>query len=203
MQVCAPLRWPFPFVPFICKANEELLSSPIPIFGTMLDSQEVTLANGNPNSQFYSLWTKEAEASPTVHFQLDKNKSFGRCRVELKQFLTSTGYYKTLKELRKLILENIGEDFMLKNLYLPRYKVLIRLLGQFVDVVRDIVHDIYLKDLDFSLLIDDSPQTYAKVKEKILACSQYNRQAHAALLDSQAFQLFMESNLPPVSPKTV
>ena len=64
MQVCAPLRWPFPFVPFICKANEELLSSPIPIFGTMLDSQEVTLANGNPNSQFYSLWTKEAEASP-------------------------------------------------------------------------------------------------------------------------------------------
>lgn len=197
MQACAPLRWPFPFVPFINKANEELLSSPIPIIGTMLDSQEISQVSGSPISQFYSLWTKEAETASTLHFQLDKNKSFGKCRVELRQFLANTGYYRTLKDLRRGILENIGEDFMLKNLYLPRHKQLIRLLGQFVDVVRDIIHDVYLRDLDFSLLIADSPQTYAAVKTKIVAGSQYDKQAHAALLDSQAFQLFMESNLPP------
>lgn len=196
MNVAAPLRWPFPFVPFITEANQEILQSPVPIIGTLFERKEVNAMNGDKVSHFYSMWNKETENSTaSIHFNIDTNLHFGKCKADLKTFLGKTNYMKEMKDVRAEILKKIGEDFMLKNLYMPRYKELIKLLRQFIEIFKRIVHEIYFENLDFTLIDRSDLECFGKIRENILKESKFPIESHRALLESQAFQLFLESNV--------
>src|SRR3990167_10937643 len=95
-----PLKWHYPFIPFINEKNEDVIHSPIPILGCVHEKAKFDDKTGNPSSEFFSNWTKDSNLSSVMHFDLLKNLKFGKPRADLKGFLAEKPYYKELKNLR-------------------------------------------------------------------------------------------------------
>lgn len=197
MSAMYPLRWQYPFIPFINEKNEDVIHSPIPILGCVHEKAKFDEKTGNPSSEFFSNWTKDSNLSSVMHFDLLKNLKFGKQKVDLKQFLSDKPYYKELKNLRTQISQAHQADYILRHIYEPKHSEFVKLLGQYVDILRCIIHDVYLADLpkDFRQEVSQSKDVqfdFSRTKTQLLAQSSFNKAQHAALLESQAFQLHLE-----------
>lgn len=197
MSVMHPLKWHYPFIPFINEKNEDVIHSPIPILGCVHEKAKFDEKTGNPSSEFFSNWTRDSNLSTVMHFDLLKNLKFGKQKVDLKQFLSEKAYYKELKSLRTQIAQSHQADYILRHIYEPKHGAFVKLLSEYVDILRKIVHDIYLEHLPADLGVSvpvskDSQFDFSGVKEHVLARTGFDKTQHADLLSSQAFQMHLE-----------
>ena len=66
MSVISPLQWPFPFVPFVNKQNEDVLASPIPLIACTCESE-----------QLFDSWVEAHTDSSILFVNLDRNCKTG------------------------------------------------------------------------------------------------------------------------------
>lgn len=190
-----PLRWPFPFIPFLNKQNEDLLSSPIPLIACVSESGKLS------SSDLYSEWTGDAEGTSTMHFNLDNNKRVGELKVDLRLTTKQKGVYQKLKDTRLLIQDEYPHDYMLKDLYDDKKKNLVKHLGQFVNILKEVVRSIYFKDLELSLYDPSRPEDFNKIKQNCIANSEYDKKSMEVLLSSQSFQMYLDKHASTAPPK--
>lgn len=182
------MRWPFPFIPFLNKDNEELLSSPIPLIACVLEHSK----SANSDLNFFS--TDGSSDNNIVHYHLDLNKKRGVPKVDLREMAAKAGngVYKRLKEIRTLIKDEYPTDFLLKNLYEPKHRALVKYLGMFVDEIKSFIKSIYFKDERLAPLIKSVSGRYTAVRQSAIENADYDEQSMDILLSSQMFQMHLE-----------
>lgn len=198
MEIISPLKWHYPFIPFLNEKNEELLASPVPLLACV---HEMKAMNGEINQnagkdyEFYKMWTKENNQASIMHFNLDKNLRFGKLKVDLKKFLEGHNYYQQIKSARKRIEMTFASDYGLKTMYLPKHKGTVREVASMIKILQDIIQKIYFDNFDMNLLKSQTKQpSFDEICKQILDKSTFNKENHSLLLKSQAFQFFIDSN---------
>lgn len=186
LSVISPLRWPFPFIPFLNKDNQELLASPIPLIACVLEHAKAS----SPDLNFFS--NDPPQDDSAVHFHLDLDKRRGIVKVDLKEMTAESGIYKRLKEARQKIKKEYPHDFLLKNLYEPKHRQLLKHLGVFVDEIKALIASIYFKSEELKGLTKSESGTYSGVKSTLLNNTDYDKNSMDILLSSQAFQMYLE-----------
>ena len=138
-----------------------------------------------------------------MHFQLDLNKRKGQLKVDLKELTAGQGVYKKLKETRQKIQGEYPADYLLKNLYEPKHRALVKHLGVFVDHIRDVIKSIYFTGHEAPDLAHTTSGDFSSIKSRGLETTSYDRESMEVLLSSQAFQMYLEKTFTSPPPPTV
>ena len=193
MNILSPLRWAFPYIPFLNKSNQDLLSSPVPIMACIHEVPSAENPKSLPPQELLVPWSLEVTTCvKTIHFSLDYNISYGNPKIDMKTLLKDSVFEKRLKETRKVIMKEISDDFCLRNLYSSKNKVLVKSLGQFINILKELFNDLFFKDADFSLIDTENPTNFNALKERIIQRSVFDKKMHEIVISSQAYQLFLE-----------
>ena len=193
MHSIAPLKWRFPFVPFINDKNEELMHSPIPLLACCIDTPTMNQSTGRVESKYLNHRTKESEGGPIIHVNLDKNEMYGKPKVDFKKLAEEKLYLKRIKECRMKIIEILNEKVVLREVWGEEIREGRERCRVFMDTIKELMEDIFVKALDRKKL-EEGKRHNNDFKETIELelKSHKNDPAIAVLLSSQAYQYFLE-----------
>lgn len=179
MSVIHPLQWPFPFVPFVNKQNEDVLASPIPIIACTCENEDL-----------FNLWIEHHSDSSILFVNLDRNSKTGSTRFDMRRAIGQLPHYKQIKDIRNSIKDVYPSEYYLKHLY--NHKLFVRRLCSLVDAFRHLLDRCLFVHLDARLAVADVVEDFAAVKAAIIGSSEFDKDQVRILTESQSFQMHLE-----------